>query len=300
MKTYGIDYASVDGNKPPAIAMSKADGNTFVYQRASGDGFRIIEDLHFKRDRKAWRQAGIPHGGYLIMCWPTKKKKVPEPETQAQGLIDAVGELLPGELPPCLDIEFGAIKGRVNGVLSARQAIEWCERAFAVLERVYGVVSVYTSHRVWRDDLLGLPSKTLGKCPLWIKTGYLQNYRTPPNLENYIGYTGNPLLTPAPWRENTAGAWLNQIQGDAKGSVGFTSTTDINLFLMMRQGEKSERVKWVQEIVGAKTDGDFGPKTATLVKTFQSGAKLAADGIVGAKSFAALCAAKSVRTLADL
>lgn len=297
MKDYGIDYASVDGNKPPDTEAAKWGGTRFVYQRAYGDGFRNIADPHFKRDRASWRAAGIPHGGYLIMCWPTKTRKVPEPEAQAQGMIDTIGELQPGELPPCLDVEFGATKGRVGSVLSARQAIEWVERAHKVLERVYGIVTVYTSARVWQEDLFEMNSPRLSTCPLWIKTGYWNQYRQPFDLEHFTQIKKRPQ----PWYEpGTAGVWMHQFQGDCKGAPGFSSTTDVNWFLTMRKGEISDRVKWVQEIIGAEPDGNFGPNTELKAKAWQAKKGLVADGVIGAKSFAALCQAKASTVLASL
>lgn len=300
-KPYGIDYASIDGNKSPDIAASTADGNTFVIQRASGDGFRPVEDPHFDRDRASWNKAGVPFGGYLIQCWPTKRTAAASPQAQAQQFIDTYGARRTGEFCPWLDVEFGAVGGRTGSVLSARQAVEHIETVYDALVRVYGVVGVYTSNRVWRDDLLGWKSEKLANAPLWIKTGYMHDRLHPPDTTHFIGYDPkDPSKTPVPWRGEGPGVWINQIQGDAKGSVGFTSTTDINLFLYMKKGEKSNRVKWVQKLLGAEPDGDFGPKTETLVKEFQCLTRNTSDGVVGPKTFVALCAAKSAEVLKNL
>jgi len=49
----------------------------------------------------------------------------------------------------------------------------------------------------------------------------------------------------------------------------------------LKVGSKGSAVAMVQTIVGAKPDGDFGPKTHNLVKFWQAQKKLKADGVVG-------------------
>src|SRR5699024_4611705 len=49
---------------------------------------------------------------------------------------------------------------------------------------------------------------------------------------------------------------------------------------------KGEPVKRIQKAVGAKADGYYGPSTVTKVKAYQRKHKLAADGIVGDKTWA--------------
>ena len=49
----------------------------------------------------------------------------------------------------------------------------------------------------------------------------------------------------------------------------------------VKKGSKGVAVKLVQAIVGAKTDGDFGPVTEARVKAWQTANRLKADGIAG-------------------
>lgn len=49
----------------------------------------------------------------------------------------------------------------------------------------------------------------------------------------------------------------------------------------VKVGSKGPAVMLVQAIVGAKADGDFGPKTEALVKAWQTANGLKADGIIG-------------------
>lgn len=49
-----------------------------------------------------------------------------------------------------------------------------------------------------------------------------------------------------------------------------------------------EDVRQVQRIVGARVDGLFGPETESKVTDFQAQMNLVRDGVVGAKTWAAL------------
>jgi hypothetical protein len=51
--------------------------------------------------------------------------------------------------------------------------------------------------------------------------------------------------------------------------------------MLIKKGSKGENVKLVQEVVGAKPDGDFGPGTESKVKAWQKANGLKDDGIVG-------------------
>lgn len=51
--------------------------------------------------------------------------------------------------------------------------------------------------------------------------------------------------------------------------------------MLLKIGSKGELVKDVQEIVGVKADGDFGPGTEAAVKKWQAANGLTADGLVG-------------------
>lgn len=56
----------------------------------------------------------------------------------------------------------------------------------------------------------------------------------------------------------------------------------------LRLGGKGEAVKELQNLLGIAADGDFGPKTKASVIAFQKRKGLAADGIVGRGTWAAL------------
>ena len=55
----------------------------------------------------------------------------------------------------------------------------------------------------------------------------------------------------------------------------------------LRRGARGDLVKQIQEKVGARPDGVFGPGTEAAVRQFQRGANLVPDGIVGPQTWAA-------------
>jgi len=51
--------------------------------------------------------------------------------------------------------------------------------------------------------------------------------------------------------------------------------------MVVKVGSKGELVKDIQEVVGVKADGDFGPGTEAAVKKWQAANGLVSDGLVG-------------------
>jgi peptidoglycan hydrolase-like protein with peptidoglycan-binding domain len=60
--------------------------------------------------------------------------------------------------------------------------------------------------------------------------------------------------------------------------------TPYTLYRVLKKGCMGNDVTKLQAKVGAKTDGDFGPKTEASLKTWQSRHKLYPDGICGPKT----------------
>lgn len=268
----GVDYASVDENKPPDVLKARAAGVKFTYVRACEGTLR---DPHMERDRHVWgrgpgneRIAGA-FGAYLILYWG---QHAPEPEEQARAFIGYYGARLNGELPPVLDVEFR--NGREATGLTAQQALDRIERAYYTLRNYYGVVAVYTSARVWTEDLDGLPSAMGQVSPLWIKTPYVYKAGNKPHPEA----CPVPTEIPLPWRhELSPGVWIQQYQGDAKGYPGFSSTVDCNVFLPHNASDS-----WVKRRLAYYNMAEL--------PQFQQMFNLLPDGIVGPATFSYLTA----------
>lgn len=271
----GLDYASVDGNKPPNFELAYSAGCRFAVVRGaytvSGTS---VTDFHMLRDREKARESGLTFGAYLILGFPLPGRWSQASAAEQVGTFARVlGKRKRTELPPCLDVEFP--NGRKATGLSARAALAWIESAYSLLTDVYGIVSVYTSARVWSEDLDGLDSPLLATAPLWIKTPYQWQARNPPHLGNLpaIGELPRPWRTPS-----SPGVWCRQFQGDAIGYPGFTSTVDLNEWRFPRV-----ETPWLVERAGEHPNG-----LAYAIRAYQAGHGLIADGIVGPATFAAL------------
>lgn len=72
----------------------------------------------------------------------------------------------------------------------------------------------------------------------------------------------------------------------AKQVLGNPVTT--TQYETVRLGSNNDTVRAVQQALGLKADGDFGPKTEQAVKAWQTANGLTADGIMGPKSLSKL------------
>lgn len=283
-----IDYASTDDQtSTPDFAKVRAAGGRMVIIRAiygraiSGKGAIHNQggtywDPYWDRDYQAVLDAKLCLSAYLFLCVPRKGYTTPEPEVQAQALIDYVGSVLtPGNKLTCVpffDVE------EESDVLTSSQYFDWCLRAATVLRRHYGAwPGMYTSNRVWQEYLKGHASGLLQHCPLWIAKPWPWATRTPVHLDGAAGYS--PTTIP---EFGDATNWLlYQYQGDATHMPGMQSICDASRANMLYRGCHGTFVKWIQARVGAKVDGDFGTETEKDVKVVQAAHGLDADGIAG-------------------
>lgn len=281
---FGVDIASVDDNKKTNWALAKAQGPiSFAIIRAT---YSTTRDPQFAATWPQLQTTRIVRGAYMFLVYPrTGQPKPASPTAQATALIDTVGDLERTDLPPSLDIEFP--KGRSATGMSATAALDWAREAWTTLKDHYGVPPiVYTSGRVWREDLADLAAPDLVESPLWLaryflKTGIKAN-RDPGQFAD--GKRDPPV--PTPW----GGAWaIHQYQGDAFGFPGFSSTVDINRFNTMVKGSSGDLVRWVQRKLGVTESGTYDDATWKALLTFQAANDQVVDGIVGPKTFASLC-----------
>lgn len=264
----GVDYASIDGNKLDAAKLRAWPARFAIVRGAFFDGGQMLADPHLARDRGDLQSADIRVGSYLILHWSHV-----QPEDQARAFIAAYGAQRPGELPPSLDLEADSAKA--IGMTHAA-ALEWAHRAYDVLAAYYGVVMVYTSSRVWIDVFGGLPSK-MGTAPLWIKIPYAYKAKNAPHPET----AGTVGVLPAPWADpSSAGAWIEQYQGDAIKVPGLSSTVDLDVLLMYREGCGDTRDRWVS--------AQLSRHNVTTVAELQRLYGLTADGVCGVDTLCAL------------
>jgi GH25 family lysozyme M1 (1,4-beta-N-acetylmuramidase) len=324
----GLDTASVAGNKTADWSKAKASGISYGIVRAA---YGTWEDTTFDRDFTAMKKAGVVRGAYLFLRFPritSKKAKalptvqmklpvlqrpplkmmgkltatVPSPTAQAEAFCKIVGKLEPNDLPPSLDVEFPG-NGASDTGMTARQLLDGVLEAWRVLKSYYGVAPIiYTSARVWLDDLRNLDvPKEVKESLLWLAR---YAFSEGPAVLNASQVSNPPV--PPPWAGTdpkviyyrqtpyTNDNWcIHQYQGNATGAPGFpTGDVDMNRMRPMQKGASGEKVKWVQRrlgFTGTNVDGKWGPMTDTAVRKVQANrSDTVPDGIIGPRTYAYL------------
>lgn len=169
-----------------------ADGVRFAFIRVS-DGLRHI-DSEFERNWREARRAGIRRGAYQFF------RPNLDPIAQADLLVDRMGALEPGDLPPVIDVEAtGGLSP--SGVRS--RVRQWIDR---VRTRTGVQPIIYTGSYFWRDQVGG---------PSWGTDHHLW-------VAHYT--TGCPLV-PEPWSRFTFHQYTD------RGRVaGISGNVDMNNF----------------------------------------------------------------------
>lgn len=282
---FGIDTASVAGNRNPDWMKAKATGPiSFALIRSN---FGTTPDKSFSREWPRIRDAGLVRGAYLFLRFPRGRKSAPTPEDQAAAAIDTIGDLEEGDLPPALDVEFPG-NGRSETGLSVQACMEGVQQAWEALQAAYGCPPlVYTSARVWRDDLKNAPVNGLGDSPLWLARFPFRLGRPAIRDASVFDDGAHDPPVPKPWGD--AGLWwIHQYQGDALEFPGFNGKVDMNRFNAARPGSRGDRIGWLQRRLGIAETEVFDSATQAAVRAFQTARELSADGIVGPRTFAFL------------
>jgi len=284
---FGLDMASVDGNTSPDWVKAKGQGPiSFAIIRANYGDWR---DPIFRREWPRMKEAGILRGAYLFLRYPKVGSPLPAGAVaQAKAFIETVGALDPTDLPPSLDVEFPG--GRAATGRTAQQLLDNARAAWKVLKERYGVAPIiYTSGRVWREDLSDLPAPDLTESPLWL-TPYPFGERKPAVLDPKAFAPGGrytPPPIPKPWGDRT-NWWIHQYEGDARGIPGFHQA-DLNVFHTTTAVATGDRVKWVQRRLGVAQSGSFDAATQSALASFQSHNGLPASLVIDPRTFASLC-----------
>ena len=146
-----IDWSSVKDMKVGSVQMS------FAFIKAT-EGLGN-EDAYFQRNWKKTKDAGLARGAYHFFL-ATKSGKA-----QAENFINSV-ELMPGDMPPVLDIEqtYGVSPEKLR--TRAKEWLQTIQDHYHVLPIIYTNVDFYKQYL--KDDFDGYP--------LWI-AHYLQKER---------------------------------------------------------------------------------------------------------------------------
>jgi len=283
---FGLDTASVGGNKNPNWTRAKSEGG-ISYAIIRG-AWGTWKDPVFDRDWPKLQAAGIVRGAYLFLRFPHHKYAAcPSPAAQAKAFILAVGKLETKDLPPSLDVEFPG--GRAETKMTARQCLDHVREAWKVLKDHYGVAPIiYTSARVWHEDLSDLAAPDLVESPLWLARYPFKKGTVVRDPKVFAGGRHNPPVPP-PWGDAT-NWWIHQYQGDALGLPGFpTGNIDMNRLNVTKPGIVGDRVRWVQRRLGVTVSGTFDAATTAALKSFQGKGGLPVVSSIDARTFASLC-----------
>ena len=291
-KPEGADFASVDENPTPDPGALAKAGERFIVIRKS---YGIKPDPTYGANAQHMRDAGIVVGAYMF---PIFHAGAPSAKEQVAAFLTAPGEILPGDLPPTVDVEFTG-NGIADTGMTQGQAYTFLLEILAELKKALGYdAMIYTSHVEWCDtNGLGGP-KDLGghDCPLWVKIPYhLAAHRAPdttPHAEPHLGFASwdkaDLYRIPPPWEKS--GWILRQYQGDAYGVPGVRQA-DLDDFNLAYQGDSGPHVMWVQRRLGVDADGKFGPKTTAALVAFQAAHGLKVTHELDLPTFAALARA---------
>lgn len=174
----------------------KEDGVNFVFIKASESTH--YKDPNFKKNHAAAQSECIYRGAYHF--YETGK----DPEKQARNFIEAVGKLVPGDLPPVLDLEELGIKTQVDKETYQKNTLLWLK----IVEKELGVTPIIYSDPSFGDKYLDHPD--FNKYQLWVAE-----------------YTKTSPKVPEVWKNK---GWLIWQRTDRKQLEGMKEKVDYDIF----------------------------------------------------------------------
>ncbi len=286
---FGIDTASVASNKNPNWAQAKAQVPlSFAIIRSN---YGSCKDSVFERDWPQIKNAGIVRGAYLFLTFPHvgDPRCTSDPVSQAKAFIRTVKKLDETDLPPTIDIEFS--RGRRVTGLTAQQCLDRIRAAWTVLKDYYGTAPmIYTSARVWHEDLQDIDAPDLVESPLWLAKPWPFKKGSRAVRDPAIFASGRLRPKVPPQLGDATNWWFYQYQGDAVNLPGFpTGNVDMDRFNTMVKGATGDRVRWVQRRLGIAQNGQFDDTMDNALRAFQGKKGLVADSVIDVRTFAYLC-----------
>ena len=196
------------GSRGPDWQAIRASGVSGVYLRAreGKDADEVPGGYSFEQHRRAALEAGLLVGAYQYL-----RARHPG-RYQADLLLEQLGDLGPGELPPAVDCEE----------LHGRSAVETQACLLAWVDRVHLAIGrdpvVYTGPAFWTATLHGQTLSELAGCPLWL-----------------AAYLSTKPAAPRPW--GRVALWQYTGSGSVPGVAG---SCDVSLW----QGDEASLRAW--------------------------------------------------------
>jgi lysozyme len=255
--TLALEGIDVSGTDDGAIDWDvyRQSGRRFAFARAN---YKLTRDVDFAAFWPAMRAAGLVRGAYLF--WDPIRDPV-EMADAVWATVTAAGGIGPGDFPICVDVE--SKHGLEGSGVPPMIAIDKLSATVDRLEAHMGVPPmIYTSRRVWREDLKDLPAPALARCPLWAVRWSNAEPECP------------PVWGPGNW-------WLHQYAGDTVGVPGVARKADLDRFHAVEQGADGPLVAFLQSRLGVGVTGVFDVATSEAVREVQETNGLVVDGKVG-------------------
>lgn len=156
----GFDVSKWQGSNVD-FTKAAASGQKFVFIKAT-EGVGYV-DPQFERNWRIAGAAGLIRGAYHFARVSRSESVEEDARAEATWFARTVGTLIPGDLPPVLDIEWDK---RASGI-KAKDVVAWCHVFLETLEELTGRVPiVYTGVNFWRHKLL--KSREFDRYPLWL------------------------------------------------------------------------------------------------------------------------------------
>ncbi len=296
----GADWAGIDGNAAPDLTLAKmpsSDGSrlSFVALRATWGKW---SDTTFMRDWPALKAARLVRIAYFYPRYTNNGALLPISTQIEAGLIAITkgGGLDRGRDLIALDIESS--EGPRNSGAPAGTALAWYAEFAAQLRITFGMRPlIYTSNRVWHEDLADQLHPELARCPPWLAKPWPWPVGTPAYRAISAAFADgfHDPKVPTVFAQGAAGSknwWIHQYMGDVRrGSWPGLGQVDANRFNVMRLGATGGAVRWVQKALqmAEGTPGVFEDAMAASVREFQAAHQLDVDAVIGPRTFAALC-----------
>jgi GH25 family lysozyme M1 (1,4-beta-N-acetylmuramidase) len=244
--TFGIDVSFYQGAFNWTTVRNA--GVKFAFIRVS-DGLNY-PDSQFARSWAQAKSVGIIRGAYQFF------RPGQDPIAQADLLLNAMGKLEPGDLPPVIDVEATSGLGAASVVGKIRQ---WVDR---VKSRTGRTPIVYTGKYFWQDNVGNSAAfKTL---PLWVAQ---YTSAACPDLPNAWGDW-------AFWQYSDSGS-IAGISGGVDVNRFNGSVADLQAFITRNGGAATPAVAievyWQREADGTYQLRALAPAEITRVEYFVDG-----------------------------